>query len=390
MTSTRFNTGRGIRGFARRLFCLAAIACLSLIVSLPERALAGQRVFYAIGSAGYRKPQFREVGKRLELVSPPSFRDVRLYEVDTATLRVVRSLGLPGGFGFNSSGMLDPERGAIVISDGEWGPSTVMRVSAPALTVQSVMKIDIYPGVNCMENTFVQPVTGLAYFSCNYGSDSSGLLAVDTIKKKVVTDIKRAGGQPMAYDRRRQRLYILNSGAITIVSPRNRVLSYIEGPTARAGKHRIGSYIRGAALLPDGNLVLITNFGRSALTFQIYDPDNKKVLRSRTEKETFKVVEDAGLSKDGARLFVDLFVNIKESDRAILFDTATLKPLRRWILPEQGRPWPEKCFVPAPDKLGGMWFFGRSGKIYRLDDHDGKLLGEVKLPFHLISLVREK
>lgn len=375
-----------IAHLARRLFCLAAIACLSLIVSLPARAFAGQRVFYAIGWAGHRNEQLYKDLYREPVGSHPN---MRLYEVDSAALRVVRSLGLPGGFGFHSSGMLAPE-GAIVISDGNWGPSTVMRVSAPALTVQSVMKIDEYPGVNCMEHTFVQPVTGLAYFSCDTGSDTSGLLAVDTVRKKVVADIRAAGGPPLAYDRRRQRLYVGVTGAITIVSPRNRVLSYIEGPTARAGKHRIGSYIRGAALLPDGNLVLITNFGRSALTFQIYDPDNKKVLRSRTEKETFKVVEDAGLSKDGARLFVDLFVNIKESDRAILFDTATLKPLRRWILPEQGRPWPEKCFVPAPDKLGGMWFFGRSGKIYRLDDHGGKLLGEVKLPFHLISLIREK
>jgi hypothetical protein len=33
--------------------------------------------------------------------------------------------------------------------------------------------------------------------------------------------------------------------------------------------------------------------------------------------------------------------------------------------------------------------FGQSGKIYRLDDHTGELIEEVKLPFHLVSLIRE-
>src|SRR5882762_6535048 len=48
----------------------------------------------------------------------------------------------------------------------------------------------------------------------------------------------------------------------------------------------------------------------------------------------------------------------------------------------------EECFFPAPDGRG-MWFVGQSGNVYRLDDHTGKLIERVKLPFSVINLVRE-
>jgi hypothetical protein len=48
----------------------------------------------------------------------------------------------------------------------------------------------------------------------------------------------------------------------------------------------------------------------------------------------------------------------------------------------------EECFFLAPDGKG-MWFVGQSGKVYRLDDHTGRHIEEVKLPFCLINLIRE-
>jgi hypothetical protein len=74
-------------------------------------------------------------------------------------------------------------------------------------------------------------------------------------------------------------------------------------------------------------------------------------------------------------------------DDVILWDSSTLEELDRFDAPEVAR-GTEGCFYPAPDGRG-MWFLGQSGKVYRLDDHTGKLLEEVKLPFHLISLIRE-
>ncbi len=71
----------------------------------------------------------------------------------------------------------------------------------------------------------------------------------------------------------------------------------------------------------------------------------------------------------------------------ILWDSNTLEELDRFDAPEPSC-GTQGCFSPAPDGRG-MWFVGKSGKVYRLDDHTGRLIEEVKLPFRIINLIRE-
>jgi outer membrane protein assembly factor BamB len=152
------------------------------------------------------------------------------------------------------------------------------------------------------------------------------------------------------------------------------------------------------ALLPNGNLVLLLTSG-DVPRLTLYDPANRKVLQAWTETHKYPstetyvdntskevqriaVLRDGPVpSRDGSRLFA-----MSEGD-VILWDSSTLEELDRFDAPEVAR-GTEGCFYPAPDGRG-MWFLGQSGKVYRLDDHTGKLLEEVKLPFHLISLIRE-
>jgi hypothetical protein len=138
----------------------------------------------------------------------------------------------------------------------------------------------------------------------------------------------------------------------------------------------------------------------------LYDPGAQKLLRDWIETETLPETKTVYLSgkssqvavqrpfrlgygpvpsKDGSRLFA------MSEDDAIFWDSNTLEELNRWDLPEPPEGYGglgSQCFFPAPDGRG-MWFLGKSGKVYRPDDHTGTLIEEVKFPFRLISLIRE-
>jgi hypothetical protein len=378
---------------------------------LPEAVLgqAWERsVFYAIGTQ-------KSAGAKPEAPPPKDEdRSVRLYEVDSATLKIVRDLDL----GPIKSGMMTGKGDAIVLTDGD---RTITSVSAPYLAVTSQMDVPSAQGVNCAGQVFVHPLSGLAYFSCDWGSDTSGLLVVDTVRKSVVTSLRTSATLPGAYDAKQQLLYLLGDGRfLVILDPQNRVVGKVFASGTQVGDNRgIGSDVASVAPLPDGSLILATtnNFhpgSRPALLR--YDPANRTVAHTWMDTETYvqtwarpdpqthtelrgsrtvpMPVNCLALSRDGSRLFAYSTPPVRYRGdspvHALLFEADNLNLVREEILPEPSSEWQSngECFAPAPDGRG-MWFFGQSGKIYRLDEHTGELIEEVKLPFHLVSLIRE-
>jgi hypothetical protein len=388
-----------------------------LLVSLLSSNGWAQQVFYAIGSENYIAPDPAHPWRF-------PYSDVRLYAVDSATLRVIRSLSVetktPGygpGFTIMSTGMLTSKRDVIVLSDEPIGGSTVMRVSAPDLAVESRMEIGKLYSIDCLENTFVHPLTGLVYFSCDFGRHGEGFAIVNTVKKSIVADLPDGpplprGWPPLGADRPQfayepvsHELFLVGPDAIAL-DPENRPVAYVRAKDV-AQAAGFDTRLRGpqfgklTALL-NGQLVFLMHSGQ-APALALYDPKTHRVLHTWQETELVvnqqsyadpktghvfdKPVQQVAKlscgpvsSRDGSRLFA-----MSEGD-VVVWDSATLQELNRFDAPEWPPPGTENCFVAAPGGKG-MWFYGVSDKLYRLDDHTGELLGEVKLPFHLISLI---
>jgi hypothetical protein len=398
-----------------RQISLVLIASFLLAASLP----AQQQVFYAIGAAQYipRDPQnpWRN-----------PYRDVRLYEVDAATLRVVRSVSVekdtPGyGSGklWMTTGMLTGKRDTIVLSDGELRSSTLMRLAAPDLVVQGQTEIGDVRASECLDHIFVHPITGLAYFSCDLGSHGNGFVVLNTDKQAVVADLPDGPVLPrrwprlflyrpqFVYSSKDQKLYLCGQNVV-VLDPQNRAIDYIlaRDVAQAAGfdvdlkrSFSIAYDIDKMAMLPDGNLVLLMNAHKTP-TLVIYDPMGRKALRrwSETEKcgemwtsidgrsekpvqKTCQFHHGPVPTRDGSRVFAMSDVDV------VVWDSSTLEEPNRLEAPEPPDSG-EECFFPAPDGRG-MWFVGQSGNVYRLDDHTGKLIERVKLPFSVINLVRE-
>jgi hypothetical protein len=302
--------------------------------------------------------------------------------------------------------------------------------------------------VPCLDQIFVHPVTGFAYFSCEVAVGAREMFEVDPFHQKVIPvgpPMSKSGARTFLYDPARQWLY-LGIGAPEILDVQDRLVGRIgetraqkvdwaRGPVVfvgveipgHAGPGESGLYgVDDMALLPDGNLVLLSGISGTPVLI-LYDPAAHKALQTWTAERTYTGLIGPGRihgvryerptpmqrlysiqnvpvpSRDGSRLF-----GIEESeshadgskptqDGGIIWDARTLQVLRRWTLPEpRSYDCSQEgtgsgliaCFVPAPDGRG-MWFFGQSGKVYRLDDHTGELVEQVKLPFHLVSLIRE-
>src|SRR5260370_8704855 len=115
--------------------------------AMPKGIAAQEHVFYALGS-----PE-------------SASKDVRLYEVDSATLQVVRSLSVqrqtPNGETVNmTSGMLTGTRDAILLTDGQLQSSSLLRVSAPALESKGqwpIKHLQINPAI-CLHHDSVHPL----------------------------------------------------------------------------------------------------------------------------------------------------------------------------------------------------------------------------------------
>ncbi len=384
-------TPRTARRLGRPIFAVFAML-------LPLLAFAQQpQVFYAIGSDGHSKGN-------------------NLYEVDRATLRAVRSVDM----GSAQSGMLSGNGQIIVLADGEFVDSTLWRISAPDLAIKNQLSMDALKvrGAECFDHTFVHPVTGLAYFSCDFGSGGNGFVILDTLKQAVVGDFPHApllpAGWPrlslsrpqFVYAQESRRLYLIG-GDVVALDPQNRPIDYIlaRDVAAAAGREvgKIRYSVEKMAVLPEGKLAILVTDSHTP-TLVLYDPLGRKLLQHWTEAQKYPSVEtytdsqtgkpsersvqkiaqlhDGPVpSRDGSRLFA-----MSEGD-LILWDSSTLEEIDRFDAPEPSC-GTEGCFYPAPDGRG-MWFVGKSGKLFRLDDHTGHLIEEVKLPFRLINLIRE-
>lgn len=419
----------------RRLLVTWSTALWAVLSSLAPKIAPAQQpsVFYVIGA----EDEHPNPG----VPTLPLYQGIHLYEMDSAT-HVVRSAEI-----HVSSGMLTGDRKTIVlVYGGDANDSSLLLISVSDLRVYSrmdipasEMRMDIDgESVPCLDHIFVHPVTGLTYFSCALAKGVVEQLVVDPFRRKIMR-----GSLPVEtnatiflYDPTHQWIY-LSDPAPPILDAHNQLIGRVDGPKKLSPiqGRAAAAGITGMSLLPDGKLVLlygvpepahnITGWTGSTIpTLSTYDPITRKFLHTWTEERTYTGMVVGRIhgvtykqptlmqfpygiqnvpvpSRDGSRLFgiedSDLHNEKHTEDGAILWDAKTLQVLRRWTLPEPGSYDCSTagtgggliaCFAPAPDGHG-MWFFGKSGKIYRLDDHTGDLIEEVKLPFHLISLIRE-
>src|SRR5260221_5202880 len=380
---------------ARRLgtLTLAMFAMLSPMLAFAQQA----QVFYVIESDDQSK-------------------DSKLYEVNRATLSAVRSLDV----GTAQSVMLSENGQIIVLADGEFLDSTLWRVSAPDLAIKNQLSMEALKvrGTECFNHTFVHPVTGLAYFSCDFGSRGNGFVILDTLKQAVVGDFPHAPQLPAGWPRlslsrpqfvyapESQKLYLIG-GDVLVLDPQNQPVDYIlaRDIASAAGREvgRVVYSIEKMAVLPDGKLALLVT-DRSTPTLAVYDPVGRKLLQHWTETQQYPAMENytdshtgkpsersvqkiAQLhdgpvsSREGSRLFA-----MSEGD-VILWDTSTIEELDRFDAPEPSC-GTQGCFSPAPDGRG-MWFVGKSGKVYRLVYYAFLLFVAVKHTFSQLNLVYE-
>lgn len=376
--------------------------------AMPKRIAAQEHVFYAIGSAE----------------SPSSkAKDVRLYELDSATSQVVRSLSIsrkaPNGETVSmTSGMLTGTRDAILLTDSQLQSSALLRVSAPALDTKGQwgMKDFQLQGSMCLDHLFVHPVTGMGYFSCDEGSGGNGFVILDTSKATVVGDFPHTPPIPpswphlslfrpaFVYAPKSSRLYLIGNNVVAL-DPENHPVDYVSArEIAKSADIPTAREINNLLVLANDNLVLLMDRHRSP-ALVLYDPAARKVLRHWTETQKYSATDSytdpqtgkneerlvqktarircgPAASRDGSRVFA-----LSEGD-IVLWNADTLEELDRVDAPEPPDSNDDDCFHAAPDGRG-LWYVGQSAKVYRLDDRTGKLIDEVKLPFRLISLIRE-
>lgn len=389
------------------------IACALLAALLPLAAAQQDKVFYTIGSA--------------EHSSADSPSDVRLYEVDSTNLRIVRSLSVeretPGygsGKVWMQSGMLTAKHDSIILTDSEPGSSRIMRVSTTGLTVEN--QIDLgslhVRAAECADHIFVHPVTGLLYFSCDSGSNGNGFAIFNVEKSSIVGDFPDLPPTPsrwpnldvfkpqFSYDYRSNRLYVYG-GDVIVLDPQNHPVDYIRArELAVASKLQVGRFaytIKSVAVLPNGTLAILV-MDTQTPTLAIYDPHRRSVLSHWTETQKYQKLEthtDSRTGKpfekpvqriaqlrlgpvpspDGSRIFA-----MSEGD-IVLWNSETLQELARFEAPES--PAETECFYAAPDGRG-MWFVSKTGAVYRLDSQTGKVTEKLGFAFRPLSFIRER
>jgi hypothetical protein len=399
----------------RKGFSLLALA-LALHGSAWAQSSAADSIFYAIGEP-----------------AGTQHRDVRLYEVNARTLEAVRSISVQrilsdGEIDAMSTGMLTGKGDAILLTDAELGNSTLMRVAAPALTEENqigMSKLGVH-GVNCLDHLFVHPITSLAYFSCDSGNHGNGFVIVDSTKRLVVGSFPQGPVLPkdwprlrildprFVYDRASKDLFLVGEDAVAL-DKENHPLSFVSGTeVAKAAGfdmtpvHVPGIQetlpprysLEGLVVVPDHKLVLLLKNGKTP-TLVLWDRNNKTALATWKETQTYINTDTRTLrpgeksrqdplscgeplvSRDGSKLFVESKGG--EKTGLLIFEAGTLKLLRRLALPESSGP---EGMLRAPDSRG-IWYVGESGKVYRLDENTGDVVEQVKLPFHLLSVIRE-
>lgn len=391
---------------------ILAFVILAIALPLPIFSATSQpSVFYAIGSD--------ELGQ-----------GTRLYEINSATLRVLQSLNVERqtpGYGSGTvgmqSGMLTPTHDAILLTDGDLGDSVIMRVTAPRLMVVGLISLKSLrriQGIQCFDHIFIHPVTGLAYISCDSGKRGNGFTVLDVLNKSVVADFADVPPEPsgwpvlsiyrpqFAYARDSRRLYLI-SDDIMVLDPQNHPVDYIlaRDVAAAAGRRdftRVRYTTKSLAVLPQGRLaILIADSQTPSLV--IYDSLQRKGVAHWTETRKYTALETYTDRSSGKKYekpvqrtaelrcgpvpsFDDTRLFALSRDEVIVWDTSTLKELGRFQVPGPAGKETNSCLYPAPDGHG-IWFVSESGKVYRLDDHTGHLMEEVKLPFRLLTLIQE-
>lgn len=385
----------------------------TLFAAVTTAIAAQQNVFYAIGSPDSATSN----------PAATTYKDARLYEVVSATLQIVGSLSIqrktPNGETIGmASGMLTGNRDAILLTDGQLQSSTLLRVSAPGLETKAQLRMKDFQiqGAMCLDHIFVHPVTGLAYFSCDEGKGGNGFVVLDASKSSVAGDFSGIPPTPSSwphlslfrpsfvYAPKSSRVYLVGNNVLAL-DPGNRAVDYISvREIAKSPDIATVRQINALLVLPSGNLVLLLDKQRAPV-LALYDPAARGVLGhwtetqkydekesytdSHTGKNEVRVVQKLArircapiASRDGSHLFA-----VSEGD-IVLWNADTLEELERFDAPEPPDSNSDECLHLAPDGHG-LWYAGQSGKVYRLDDRTGKLIEEVKLPFHLISLIRE-
>lgn len=393
--------------------CKIAFAMLAALLPLLSAAQQQSKVFYTIGSA--------------EHCSADSPSDVRLYEVDSTNLQIVRSLSVeretPGygsGKVWMQSGMLTAKHDSIILTDSEPGSSRMMRVSAVGLAVEKQIDLSSLHirAAECADHVFVHPVTELVYFSCDSGSNGNGFAILNMEKSSIAGDFRDLPPTPtrwpnldlfkpqFSYDYQSNKLYVFG-GDVIVLDPQDHPVDYIRArELAVASKLQPGRFaytIKNVAVLPNGTLAILVTYAQTP-TLVIYDPHQRRVLSHWTETHKYQKLEThtdqrtgkpfekrvesiAQLrlgpvpSRDGSRLFA-----MSEGD-ITMWDSQTLQELARFEAPES--PAETECFYAAPDGHG-MWFISKAGTVYRLDGQTGKVTETIKLSLRLFSLIRER
>ena len=392
-----------------------ALAMLAALLPLLLSAVQQQqnKVFYAIGSA--------------ELGSADSHDDVRLYEVNSTDLQILRSVSVKRetpGYGSGSvwmqSGMLTAKHDSIILADSDPGIPIIMRVSTTKLAIANQINLRSLHlrAAECADQIFVHPVTGLVYFSCASGSDGNGFAILNIEKSSIAGDFPDLPPTPshwpnldlfkpqFSYDYQSNQLYVFG-GDVIALDRQNHPVDYIRARDIASGSGlqtgRFAYTIKSLSVFPNGTLVILVTDAQTP-TLAIYDPHQRKVLAHWTETHKYQKLETHTdlrtgkpfekrveriaqlrlgpvMSHEGSRLFA-----MSEGD-ITLWDSQTLQELARFEAPEP--PAETRCFYAAPDGHG-MWFVSRTGTVYRLDEQTGKIIEKVRLALRSLSLIRER
>lgn len=146
----------------------------------------------------------------------------RLYSVDASTLSA-RSVEVGG----SGTGMLNGKRNLVVLSDGQ---ENVLSFRTADLNPANQMTIDLggHPGYPaCLKHTFVHPITGLVYFSCEFGNSPDSVLVVDLSRESIIANLHvGAAESDFAYDPGRKWLYVIGP-EIAILDSADRLVGKI-------------------------------------------------------------------------------------------------------------------------------------------------------------------
>lgn len=182
-----------------------------------------------------------------------------------------------------------------------------MRVSAAGLALENQIDLSSLHihAAECADHIFVHPVTGLVYFSCDFGSNGNGFAILNVEKSSITEDFRGLPPTPsrwpdldlfkpqFSYDYQSNRLYVFG-GDVIVLDSQNHPVDYIRArELAVASKLKTGRFaytIKSVAILPNGTLAILVTDAQTP-TLAIYDPHQRKVLSHWTETHKYQRLE---------------------------------------------------------------------------------------------------